>query len=443
MFFPRIFLHCLLYTLYSREFMAFSQKIIWLIFLFFSWYFFGVYFQDIKNEWGNRYTTIFWTNTYTWGDYVPFKSKKIEEAEQMLQMKYYHFSEKKKEDIENGFIKALVESMGDKHSSYFPPKIATEFKEGLRGDFEGIGAVIDQHPKGIKIKKILKNSPAEKGWLKDGDILTMVDTIKLVWMKTDEAVDKIRGPKGSKITVKFLRWEVNLENSTVLVRDTVLVPSVESRMLSGSIGYIGLAYFGEHSVSEFTKAFDSLIASWAKWIIFDFRDNPGGFLDSAVDILSEVLPLNSKAVITRENEPKKDEVIYTRWVVSPNTQIPIVMLVNEFSASASEIVAGALQDSWRAILVGEKTYGKWSVQTPFALSDWSMMKLTVGRWYTPKDRWIDGEGIMPDISISFRDEDYKKHYDRQLEGAKKIMDTLLNTSGSIEKTINQMKIITF
>ena len=440
------FLHWVGIILFERFSMPFTQKIIWLIFLFFSGYFSWVYFESLSDnsEWRNYnpLSSIISSQGINSHSSV-FDSKKAQEAKQLIESQYYHFSEKRKEDIENQFITALVGSVGDKHSSYFPPKIASEFKDSLRGDFEWIGAVIDENPKGIKVQKIFKNSPAEKGWLKNGDILTMVDTTRLVGMKTDIAVDKIRWPKGSKITVKYLRGENNTENITEITRDRVLIPSVQEKMLTGSVGYIEIAFFGEHTEDEFTTSLKNIMASWATGIILDFRNNPGGFLESAVNILSQILPPESKAVITRENDPKKDETMYTKWFLQPNTKTPIIMLVNGLSASASEIVAGALQDYGRAILIGEKTYGKWSVQTPFSMSDGSMLKLTIGRWYTPKDRWIDGEGITPDIIISLKDEDYTKQHDRQLAWAEKVMNEFLKNGGSTKKTLSIAKTLTF
>ena len=426
--------------------MPFAQKIIWLIFLFFSGYFSWVYFESLSDspDWKNinPLSSIISSQGITLHASI-FDSKKVQEAKQMIESQYYHFSEKRKEDIENQFITALVASVGDKHSSYFPPKVATEFKDSLRWDFEWIGAVIDENPRGIKVQKVFKNSPAEIGWLKKGDILTMIDTTRLVGMKTDIAVDKIRWPKWSKIIVKYIRWENNTENTTEITRDRVLIPSVQEKMLTWSIGYIEVAFFWEHTEDEFATSLKNITKSWAIGIILDFRNNPGGFLETAVHILSQILPPESKAVITRENDPKKDEILYTRWFLVPNTKTPIIMLVNGLSASASEIVAWALQDYGRAILIGGKTYGKWSVQTPFSMSDGSMLKLTIGRWYTPKDRWIDGEGITPDIMIPLKDEDYIKDYDRQLEWARRVMDEFLKENGNTTKTIITAKTLTF
>lgn len=426
--------------------MNFSQKLFWLIFLFISGIFFWLYFSEFRavDTWETP-LSFFSETTEKWEtnrDDI-FDSKKIREAKKMIVNEYYHFSEKSKEEIENSFITSLVSTLGDKHSSYFPPKEASDFKDTLRGDFEGIGAVIDEHPRGVKIQKVLKNSPAEKSGMKNGDIVISANDTSLAGMTTEQAVDKIRWPKGTIVTLKYLRGDDAKENIQQIVREKVIIPSTDQKILSGSIGYLEVAYFGEHTTRDFRQSFDQLVASGAKGVILDFRNNPGWYLDSAVEILSTLLPRDTVAVITRENDPRKNDTLYTHDFLKPNTTIPLIILVNSLSASASEIVAWALQDHGRAIVVGEKTYGKWSVQVPFSLSDGSMMKLTVGRWYTPKNRGIDGQGISPDITIIFKDEDYKNLYDRQLEWAQKIIQDLIEKNTSLEKLIESLKNTSF
>lgn len=165
-----------------------------------------------------------------------------------------------------------------------------------------------------------------------------------------------------------------------------------------------------------------MTGSGATGIIVDLRFNGGGYLDSAQTILSEFLPKNTPIVLTKENDVRKNETLYTNFFMIPNTKIPLVVLVNELSASASEIVAGAIQDYERGIVVGTKTYGKGSVQQMFDLNDGSMVKITTAKWYTPKDRNIDLEGIVPDIVSDFTAEDYKNVFDRQLDTAKKVIE---------------------
>lgn len=426
--------------------MIFSQKHISFLFLFLSGLFFGFYFSELSSSKDESILSSFpsfssWIEEKIWQDI--YDSKKIQEAKWMIYDEYYHFTEKTKEEVENGFISALVASLGDKHSTYFPPKDAEEFSDTLRGDFEWIWAVIDENPKWVKIQKVLENSPAEKWGLKNGDIIIKSNSISLVGLSAEDAVKKIRWPKWSTVQIIYLRWESNEEFTVDIKRDRVLIPSTRQQIFTGSIGYLEVGYFGEHTIDEFRKSLKSLTDSGATGIILDFRNNPGWYLDSAVDILSTLISGDSIAVITRENDPKKNETLYTKTTAFTNTWVPLVFLVNGLSASASEILAGALQDYGRAIVVWEKTYGKWSVQSPFVMSDGSILKLTIWRWYTPKDRGIDGMGITPDIIISLKDEDYKNIYDRQLEWAKKLMEALIQNNGDVKSTIEQRKKDTF
>lgn len=219
----------------------------------------------------------------------------------------------------------------------------------------------------------------------------------------------------------------------------VNVPSVSFEMKEDGIGYIEIATFGEQTVQEFQRAMNSLVGSGATGIILDYRNNGGGYLSTAINMLSLFLPEHTAVVKMRENDSRKNETSYTRAYDTVYTDIPIVVLVNGLSASASEIVAGALQDYERAVIVGERTYGKGSVQDPFALYDGSMVKLTVAKWYTPKDREIDIKGIDPDISVILLDEDYQNKNDRQLQAATTILQSLRAENATVADTIAQFK----
>lgn len=374
--------------------------------------------------------------TSTWAPVDIFSSPKIEEVKKVIEKEYYKFSLKKKEDIENGVITSLVSALGDKHSTYFPQKEAKEFSEVLRGDFEGIWAVIDEHMRGIIIRKVFPSSPAEKAWLWAWDIITHVGDVSLIGMSVEDAVKKIRWPKWSQAVLKFLHGDVFEEKSVTVTRDMILLPSTTEKMLTGSVWYIEVAFFWDHTTEEFRKSLENVIHSWATSIILDFRNNGWGYLDTSVDLLSLFLPSHQVAVRTRENhrESPEEYMTYTTEETNTNTKTPLVIIVNSLSASATEIFAWALQDYGRAIIVGEKTYGKWSVQTPFVLEDGSILKLTIGRWFTPKDKSIDGNGITPDIVIPLFDRDFSQKFDRQLDGAYKIIQSLSGNKDT-KKTI--------
>lgn len=369
-----------------------------------------------------------------------FTSPKIEQAKKIIEKQYYHFNEKSKQEIEDWVLKSIVESLGDKHSSYFNSKDAKEFSEVLRGDFEGIGAVIDQHMKGIIIRKVFDTSPAKRAWLQEWDIILKVGSESMVWLTSEEAVKKIRWPKGSKVVINYLRGNTEIK-SVEITRDTITIPSVQGIILSGStIGYIEVAFFGENTTGEFKKELANITKSWATSLILDFRDNGGGYLDTAVDLLSYFFSENTLVVRTRENDPKLTQELKTHKVESIlKPKIPVVMLINNLSASATEIVAWAFQDYGRAILIGEKSYGKWSVQEPFVLDDGSILKITIGRWYTPNDQNIDKNGITPDVIVPIFEADYVAKNDRQLNAAKEIVKLLGESGATLESIIKEAK----
>lgn len=363
-----------------------------------------------------------------------FESKKIQEAYKYIEQNYYGFHSKSQKAVEDALLSSMAMSLGDKHSVYFNEEESIKFVDTLKGDFEGIGAVIRENIKGIQIMKVLSGSPAEKSKLTAGDIITYVDGKSMLGMTADEAVNLIRGPKWSQVELTILSAkEEKSEKKVSIERDTVNVPTVYSEMLSGStIGYIELAMFGENTVDEFIKAFNSLTSSGTTGIIIDARNNGGGFLDSAVELCSLLLPKNTIVVSTKGNNPLENMTLYTKDNIKANTQIPLVFLVNSMSASATEITAWTLQENRRALIVGEKTYWKGSVQTPFTFSDGSIMKLTTAKWYTPNGRSIDEKGIEPDVVVTLTDDDYKNSYDRQLEWAKKLISLQIEKKLSVE-----------
>lgn len=386
-----------------------------LIFLFIGysiWYFSYVFWQTI--------TPIPWVLT------LPvFQNKKIEEAYWYLEKYYYGFHERTDVEREDALISALASSLWDKHTSYFNPKDAKEFSESLSWDFEWIGAVIKEHPKGIQIMKVLDNSPAAKNGLLKWDIIIKIESTDTVWMQADAAVEIIRWPKWTPVNLTILSWTT--QKTIQLKRDRVMVPSTDAQILTGTtIGHIEIGFFGENTTHEVVQSLKSLTASGVTGIIIDGRNNGWGFLDSAVDITSLFLPTNQLVVATRGIRSSENQDYKTSRQVMHNRDIPIVMLVNNMSASATEIVAGALQDYDRGVIIGQKTYWKWSVQEPFILSDGSMMKITVAKWFTPKDRGIDEKWIEPDIHIELTDDDYKNIYDRQLEWARTILTDMIN-----------------
>ncbi len=368
-----------------------------------------------------------------------FATPKIQKTMDIIRKYSYGFEKKTNIDIENAVMKSIVDGLGDKHSTYFTQKETNEFEEALRGDFEWIGAVINENPKGIKIMKIISWSPAEKAGLKQWDIMTKVGDVSIIGKSVEDAVKVIRWPKWTTAEITYKRWEESIDLHTSVFRDKVSVPSVAEKMLDSNIGYIEISTFGEHTFNEFIKAWNTLTQSHANGIILDFRNNGWGYLDTAVELASTVLQKSLPVVIIKQNDISKNETFMTKGGIKNNVDIPIIILINEFSASASEIFAGALKDHKRGLILGEKSYGKWSVQEPFDLWDGSIIKITTARWYTPNDTSIDEKGILPDTRVSLTNKDYENAFDRQLKAAEIILADQIKNKRSVSDILEIYK----
>lgn len=351
----------------------------------------------------------------------------------LIEENYFWLEEIEKETLEQWAIKWLVNSLWDIHSEYLDPEETEQFNRVLSGDFEWIGAVVDTVDLGVIIERVLKGSPAKKYGILNGDIILEANGEKLQWLDVYEAVEKIKWPKGTSVTLKLVRsWEPDFLEIEV-IRDTINIPFVETEIIEGTPNYyISVNSFGENTVREFNEAL--LQAQNAEGIIIDLRDNWWGYLDSAIDMLSRFIENGKLLTTTKYTDTSQNE----EYVSNNNGEIidkKIVILINGNSASASEIMAGALHDYNKAVLVWEKSYWKWSVQQPFEFENGALLKLTIAKWFTPKDRNIDKEGIEPDIEVTFEDQDYENEYDRQLEEAKKVLDLYIENQ-TLGRTID-------
>jgi len=324
-------------------------------------------------------------------------------------------------DIERGMISGMVGSLGDKFSEYFPPEEAEDFENTLSGDFEWIGAVIEKNVLWVAISQVLKGSPALNNGLQKGDIIVEANGQKLQDMTVNEAVSHIKWPAWSKVTLKIIReweWDFILKDIT---RDKIKIPSVDTKDIGDpEIGYISLNIFWENTSWDFQEILRTFNNPKVKWVIIDLRDNGGGYLQSAVEILSNFVEKWKVLVTTKYKNSLMNNPYYSEnsWTIFGKK---IVILINENTASASEITAWAMRDYNKAILVWVKSYGKWSVQEPFYFSDQSMLKLTIAKWYTPSDVCIDKNGINPDINVPFNVQKFKEGTDTQLEAAKEVL----------------------
>lgn len=323
-----------------------------------------------------------------------------------------------------GAISGMVNALGDPYTAFLPPKENQEFKEDLGGAFEGIGAQLGLKDGRIAVIAPLKGTPAEKAGIKSGDIILKVNSEDTAGWTVVQAVTKIRGPRGTSVTLSLYHEKGPKAVDITLVRDTITVPSVVSwvkpveeikeitttatasallqRSAGTRVAYLQLNRFGDHTNEQWNNAVGLILAEerksgTMKGIVFDLRNNPGGYLDGAVYIASEFL--KSGVVVSQVNsDGTKQEYPVNRK--GRLTDIRVIVLVNKGSASASEIVAGALKDFGRAQLVGETTYGKGSVQTPMELSGGSSVHITTGKWLLPKGSSITKTGVKPDVEVA-------------------------------------------
>lgn len=342
-----------------------------------------------------------------------------------------------KNELVEESIRWLVKWLWDKHSEYYDIEEYKQFNESLSGDFEWIWAVVAVHPLWVEVDRLIKGSPAIKYDIRVWDIIISANEQNLEWFTVTQAVSHIKWPAGSKVVLEILRiWESEILTKEVF-REKIKIPSVDFELFEENIWYIALNQFGDDTSKEFKNALTEL--SSTDWIIIDLRDNWGWYLLSAVEILSNLIKRWEILVITKYKEENLNELYRSinNWNIY---EWKIVILVNENTASASEIVAGTLREYNKAILVWKKSYWKWSVQQPFELSDWSMVKLTIAKWFTPGWINIDEDWITPDIEVDFIEEDYINLYDRQKEEAKKVLKNFIEIDAlnlATEKYLNE------
>ena len=323
------------------------------------------------------------------------------------------------EQLMRDAIHGAVGAMGDQHTSFMDPVQLRQADLELQGNYEGIGAWVDTGGDYVVIIAPMQGSPAEAAGLRAGDQVLAIDGEDMLVIGSDLAVNRILGPAGTPVVLTIGR-EGEEPFDVTIIRSRIVVPSVESEMLEGNIGYIQLFTFGADTSEDMRAALEELMAQNPSGLILDLRNNGGGYLDTAVDITSEFL---SSGIVLLEDY--NDGSRYT-YEVEPGgiaTSVPLVVLVNGGSASASEILAGALQDYERAALVGETTYGKGSVQISRMLSNnQGAVRVTIARWLTPDGRQIHGVGLEPDYAVPLTQEDVDAERDPQLDEAIRLLN---------------------
>lgn len=317
-----------------------------------------------------------------------------------------------------GSIAGMVSALGDPYSVFFEPTTAEEFAQELKGTFDGIGAEIGIKNDTLTIVAPLPDSPAERAGLRAGDKILAIEGESTAGMPLDVAVRKIRGEKGTEVKLTVSRSGTAEPFEVKIVRSAIVVKSVRVTTLPGNIVHIELQQFGEDTATLFDRVVRDAVAANARGIILDMRNNPGGFLDVAIRVAGEWV---KDDVIVFERTAGADDQAFRANGKGRLAGIPTVVLVNKGSASGSEIVAGALQDHKRAIIVGEQTFGKGSVQDYEQFPDGSALKLTIAQWLTPAKRSIEKSGITPDAEVVLTPEDYNAERDPQLDKAVEIL----------------------
>lgn len=293
----------------------------------------------------------------------------------------------------NGMINAL-----DPYSQYLDKDAFDRAVKDTEGKYGGLGMVISMKDYKLVVVKTMRNSPAERAGILPNDIITKVDTQDIKGLQIHELADKLRGLPNTKVGVTLLRPSDNKEREFNLTREIISVETVTYKSLANQTGYIKISGFSKHTEEQLNDAFDKIRAEKIKSIILDLRDNPGGLLEQSVKIASHFL-LQDRLIVYTQGRQKNDRYEYLSKYHDSLNNMPIVVLINHYSASASEIVAGSLQDLDQALLVGENSYGKGSVQTIYRLSDGSGLRLTTSKYYTPSGIDITAHGISPDIEI--------------------------------------------
>ncbi len=300
-------------------------------------------------------------------------------------------------ELTYGAIRGMLNTLDDPYTSFIEPEVARILNEDASGQFEGIGATVRMREDGyLEVVRPLAGQPAEKAGLKSGDLIVEVDGQSIVGMGLYEALNLIRGKAGTQVTLKVLREGEKDPLTFTITRARIEMPIVEYRMLDDKVGYISLTEFDAKATQRVDDAIKALQEQGMEALIFDLRDNPGGWLDQALGVADLFL---KDGVIAIERSSDGQEQVFRAHAGDRAESIRLVVLVNGGSASASEIVAGALQDRDRATLIGQNTLGKGSVQRPHNLSDGSQLRVTIARWYTPNNRSIHGDGLKPDIEV--------------------------------------------
>jgi len=325
-----------------------------------------------------------------------------------------------------GAINGMMEALGDKHSTFMDPETYESANSELAGSYEGIGAYVDTTAEYLTVISAIPGSPAEKAGLQSGDKIIKVNGEDMTGIDGELVRRKVIGPAGSTVILTVARKDTPEPLEFSLTREKIVIKSATGKMLENDIAYVQVNTFGDNTTSELTSTLTELLANNPKGLVLDLRNNGGGYLQTSVEVVSQFA---SEGVVLYE---KFGDGNQTEYKVIPGglaTEIPMVVLINEGSASASEITAGALQDYGRAKLIGVVSYGKGSVQNWVPLSnEQGAVSVTIAKWFTPNDRTIEGKGLTPDVYVPMTLDDFKAKRDPQLDAAVQTLQAILDNT---------------
>ncbi|MBN1230282.1 MAG: S41 family peptidase [Anaerolineales bacterium] len=317
-------------------------------------------------------------------------------------------------------LRGMIDGLGDPYTFYMDPEEYKEFTQVINGNaYEGIGAFVDTSQDYLMITYPINGSPAEAAGLRTNDYVIAIDGVDMTGVDPEMARQKILGPSGSEVVITIRRPGTDEVFDVTIIRAEITTPNVMYELRDDGLGYIFLNSFGEEAGPQLHAALQDLLDQGATGLIFDMRYNGGGYLDTAIDVTSEFIDGGILFHKVYSDGSEDTHYLKTGGIA---TDIPMVVLINEYTISAAEVTAGAFQDYGRATLVGTTTFGKGLVQAPFYLqSNQSVLKVTISYWVTPEEREINKNGITPDIVVEITDEDYQKGIDPQLEKAVEIL----------------------
>ncbi|MGC9469081.1 MAG: S41 family peptidase [Anaerolineae bacterium] len=327
-----------------------------------------------------------------------FDYELVQTVLEILEEQYYGEIPDGKE-LAYGAVRGLLMTLDDPYTSFIEPTIAAIMNEDATGEFEGIGAMVQMREDGyLEIASLIPGQPAEAAGVRPGDIIVAVGDQSIVGLGLYEAISYIRGPAGTEAELEILRPGEQASIFITVERARIEVPITESRMLDNNIGYLRLTEFDANAAQRVETELEGLLDSGAEALVFDLRDNPGGWLNQAIAVADLFL---DEGLVAIQRDSAGGEQRFSSGDGDIGEEIPMVVLVNPGTASASEIVAGAIQDRGRGVLIGMPTVGKGSVQLPNDLEDGSQLRVTIARWFTPNEQELYGNGLTPDIEVPY------------------------------------------